>query len=48
VSAGGNELLMLIDNRDTAATGSTIEIALAPEGFRLFDAASGKAISRGA
>jgi ABC-type sugar transport system ATPase subunit len=45
ISVGGNELLMVVDDRDTAATGSTIEIVFAPEGLRLFDAASGKAIS---
>jgi len=47
VRVGATELLMLVDDRDTAATGSMIEIAFAPEGLRLFDAASGKAIVAG-
>jgi multiple sugar transport system ATP-binding protein len=45
IRVGANELIMLVDDRDTAATGSTIEIAFTPEGLRLFDAASGKAIA---
>ncbi len=45
VRLGNTELIMLVDDRDTAVTGSTIEIAFAPEGLRLFDAATGKAIA---
>ena len=42
---GPHELIMLVDDRDTAATGSVIDIAFAPEGLRLFDATSEKAIA---
>jgi multiple sugar transport system ATP-binding protein len=47
VRVGATELLMLVDDRDTAATGSTVEITFAPEGIRLFDAATGNAIATG-
>jgi multiple sugar transport system ATP-binding protein len=47
VRIGRTELLMLVDDRDTAATGSTVEIIFAPEGIRLFDAATGNAIASG-
>ena len=42
---GPHELVMLVEDRDTAATGSVIDIAFAPEGLRLFDAMSEKAIA---
>jgi multiple sugar transport system ATP-binding protein len=45
VRVGGNELIMLVEDRDTAPTGSDIAVAFAPEGLLLFDVASGKAIA---
>jgi hypothetical protein len=47
IRIGDNELDMLVDDRDTPASGEAIEVAFAPEGVRLFDGASGKAIVPG-
>ena len=41
---GSHEFTMLVDDRDTPLVGSSIKVAIAPEGVRLFDSTTQKAI----